>query len=90
MNGIENIHHYEGFNMALSGMLIVFVSLVLISLFIAVLPRLLEPIHHFLPESDHPDELAKAPAPKKQAVNGTPLQEAAAAAVAYHAAQGGE
>ena len=39
--GLQNIFDVGGFAIALSGMLIVFCSLVLVSLFIALLPRIL-------------------------------------------------
>lgn len=40
--GLERIIEGQGFGIALTGMTVVFVGLVLVSLFIAVLPRVLE------------------------------------------------
>lgn len=48
--GFQNIFDAEGFVIAAAGMTIVFVALILISLFITVLPRLLEALATFLPE----------------------------------------
>lgn len=85
MTGIENIQQNEGFVISGSGLAIVFVSLILISIYIALLPRVLELVHRILPETDHPDVLAAEAAKKKKPAAGQePMKQAAAAAVAYH------
>ena len=43
---------HEGLQIAISGMLIVIIALLLISLFIAVLPKLLERLSQIWPESE--------------------------------------
>ncbi|MBX3436304.1 MAG: OadG family protein [Planctomycetaceae bacterium] len=48
--GLENITRAGGFGLALTGMTIVFIALVLVSLFIAGLPRLLPLVNSLLPE----------------------------------------
>ena len=87
MKGLENIEHYDGVATSISGLCIVFFSLILISVYITLLPRILEYVHKILPESDHPDVQAaqSSAAPLAQKEN---LQQAAAAAVAFHTAQG--
>jgi len=86
MTGIENIQQNDGFMISASGLSIVFVSLILISIYIALLPRVLELVHRILPEADHPDVLAaEAAKEKKKPVAGQEsLKQGAAAAVASH------
>lgn len=50
---MENILKGEGFGIAATGMLIVFVALLLISGFIALLPKILNSISFLLP-AEHP------------------------------------
>lgn len=89
MTGLENIEQHNGFQISISGLSIVFISLLLISIYIALLPRVLELVHRFLPEDDHPDAVsAKAEAEKPPQQES--LKQAAAAAVAiHHAREGG-
>lgn len=85
MTALENIQQNDGFMISASGLSIVFVSLILISVYIALLPRVLELVHRILPETDHPDVLAaEAARQKKPAAGQETLKQAAAAAVAYH------
>lgn len=85
MTGIENIQQNDGFLISASGLSIVFISLILISVYIALLPRILGVVHRFLPENDHPDVLAaEAAKAKKPAAGQESMKQAAAAAVAYH------
>ena len=84
MTGIENIQQNEGFLISASGLSIVFISLILISVYIALLPRVLAVVHRFLPESDHPDAVSAAPLAQKKPAGEESLKQAAAAAVAYH------
>lgn len=49
MDGIQNIRDADGLGVALTGMLIVFSGLTLISLFIAVLPQVLARLSPYLP-----------------------------------------
>ena len=48
--GLENIIQAKGFGIAITGLTIVFAALVLISLFIALLPRLMEALSAIFPE----------------------------------------
>ena len=83
MTGIENIEHFNGFSISLTGLCIVFFSLLLISIYITLLPRILELVHKVLPESDHLDVLAaQAKTSKPSSAEG--LKQATAAAVAFH------
>ena len=49
----QNIIDHDGLSLALTGLAIVFAALTLISVFIAVLPRILAAIEPWLPESEH-------------------------------------
>ena len=48
--GINNILEAKGFGIAITGLTIVFVALLLISVFIALLPRLMEVLSVIFPE----------------------------------------
>jgi len=48
--GLQAIHDANGFGIAITGMLIVFVALIVISLFIRILPEVLNVLDPFLPE----------------------------------------
>ena len=50
MNGIENIMEQEGIGLAITGMSIVFIALLLITFYIALLPTLLKHLEKILPE----------------------------------------
>lgn len=89
MTGIENIERFNGFSLSISGLCIVFFSLLLISIYITLLPRILEALHTILPESDHPDVLAAQASKAPVSSAGEDLKQAAAAAVAYHQATAG-
>jgi Na+-transporting methylmalonyl-CoA/oxaloacetate decarboxylase gamma subunit len=54
---LQNIIDAQGVELALAGMLIVFVVLTGISLFIAVLPRILPLLNRILPEAEHHTKL---------------------------------
>lgn len=54
MSGFENITANNGIGMALTGMTIVFVALVIISGYIALLPKMLKKLSHILPEEETP------------------------------------
>ena len=53
--GINNITEAQGFPIAITGLTIVFVALTLISVFIALLPRVMEALSAILPEESHAD-----------------------------------
>lgn len=67
---LQNIIDADGFGIAITGMTIVFVALVLISLFIAALPHMLERLAPFLPpEKLPPGELPQStPEPEEDVV----------------------
>ena len=52
MNGIENIVANDGVAISITGMSIVFVALVLITVYISLLPKILAVLHRFLPEKE--------------------------------------
>ena len=54
----QNVIDSQGISIAITGMLIVFTALVLISLFITLLPRIVSALNHRFPE---PAELTAAP-----------------------------
>ena len=68
--GMENVHAANGVDIALTGMLIVFVALTLISLFIASLPRLLTVLNRFWPEPEGFAPVASASAAADEGVSG--------------------
>ena len=51
--GIQNILNAQGFTIAITGMLIVFAALTIISIFIALLPRLVAVLATVFPEGHH-------------------------------------
>ncbi len=72
--GVENIIIANGITIAIMGMIIVFAALILISLFIALLPKLLPLFERVLPELHH----HQPPAPSQPAD-----QEKLLAAIGY-------
>lgn len=52
MSGLENITAHNGVGMAVTGMTIVFVALVLISGYIALLPKVLKKLSRIFPEEE--------------------------------------
>ena len=52
MSGIENITANNGIGVAITGMSIVFVALVLISVYIALLPKILNKLARIFPEDE--------------------------------------
>lgn len=64
--GIENIVENDGIGIAVVGMVIVFVTLTLISVFIALLPRLLQFLSFVLPPEPPPQRAARHPAPQEE------------------------
>jgi Na+-transporting methylmalonyl-CoA/oxaloacetate decarboxylase gamma subunit len=54
----QNIIDGQGIPIAITGMLIVFCVLALITLFIEVLPKLTALLERYVPEDDHPSILA--------------------------------
>lgn len=72
----QNILDGQGFEMAFAGMTIVFVALSMVSIFIALLPRILVVVNQYIPEG-HAHATAN---PKPAAAD---AEEAAVAAVAY-------
>jgi len=72
----QNILDGQGFEMAFAGMTIVFVALSMVSIFIALLPRILVVVNQYIPEG----HAHATPNPKPAAAN---AEEAAVAAVAY-------
>jgi sodium pump decarboxylase gamma subunit len=72
----QNILDGQGFEMAFAGMTIVFVALSMVSIFIALLPRILVVVNQYIPEG----HARATPNPKPAAAN---AEEAAVAAVAY-------
>ena len=74
---LQNIAEAQGVAIALTGMLIVFTALILISVFIAALPRLLASLEGVLgPEKEH--HAAAAPRPSASAT-----EEQLVAAIGY-------
>lgn len=59
--GLQNIAAYDGWAIAVTGILIVFAALLLISLFIAILPRTLAKLEFVLPQDSHPQTLPQEP-----------------------------
>ncbi|MDA0747130.1 MAG: OadG family protein [bacterium] len=59
----QNVIEGHGLDIAFTGMLIVFTALLLISLFIAALPRILDRLSVYFPEGPE-HHLAGAPAPR--------------------------
>lgn len=76
--GMQNIADGQGVAVATAGMLIVFTALSLISVFIALLPRLLTGVGRIFPE--------KAAAAPRRSAPQEDLSLVAAAAAAFHAA----
>jgi len=72
----QNILDGQGFEMAFAGMTIVFVALSMVSIFIALLPRILVVVNQYIPEG----HAHATPNPKPAAAN---AEEATVAAVAY-------
>lgn len=58
----QNVIDGNGIGLALTGMLIVFTALILISLFIASVPRLLGLLNRIFPEVDHHHHTPSRPA----------------------------
>lgn len=53
MSGWQNIVEAEGFGIAITGMLIVFTALILITGCISILPKLLVPLETLIPVEEH-------------------------------------
>jgi Na+-transporting methylmalonyl-CoA/oxaloacetate decarboxylase gamma subunit len=79
--GWQAVEKYEGVPLSITGVIIVFTTLALISLFIAALPHILKIVNKYFPENEHGHGVAKkakkakkAVTPKAQAVkaNNTP------------------
>lgn len=51
--GVQNILDAQGFTVAITGMLIVFAALTIISIFISLLPRLVVLLANVFPEGHH-------------------------------------
>ncbi len=51
--GIQNILNAQGFTIAITGMLIVFAALTIISIFISLLPKLVVLLANVFPEGHH-------------------------------------
>lgn len=51
--GIQNIRDAQGFTVAITGMLIVFAALAIISIFIALLPKVVVLLSNVFPEKHH-------------------------------------
>ena len=49
----QNIINGQGFELAVAGMIIVFVILATISLFITLMPKILDRLNPYLPEQEH-------------------------------------
>lgn len=63
--GFQNVIDGNGFTIAITGMLIVFAALAIISLFIASLPGLLKVLSTVLPEEHHHHGEVPAKKPKR-------------------------
>ena len=74
-SGIQNIADANGWNLCFAGVVIVFFSLVAISVFIAIVPKILKMLEGVLPEEHVPV------APAKKTVGGE--DTACVAAIAY-------
>ncbi len=58
----ENIIEGQGFELAIAGMIIVFIVLASLSLFITLLPKILAKLNCYLPEQQNPHLELPAPA----------------------------
>ena len=77
----NNIANEQGVAIAITGLIIVFTALFLITLFIALLPKILKTLEPILPAAHEPHgSVAREHAPK----GNQELLIAAAAAAAYH------
>ena len=87
--GFQNIIDAQGIGLAVTGMAIVFVVLVLVSLFIAWLPRLLPVVNGILPPAAH-HHGAPMPsaAPPGNVVSGPEEEIVAAIGIALHRRKG--
>ncbi len=83
---IQNIIDAQGGELALAGMLIVFVALAAISIFIACLPKILPFLNKILPEAELHTKPKARPSAPPASNNGA---VAAAIAFARHHARGG-
>ena len=61
MSGFENITANNGVGITLTGMTIVFIALVLISGYIALLPKILKKVSRFFPEEELPVDRSEDP-----------------------------
>ena len=77
----HNIASGQGFELAFAGMIIVFTALVLVTLFIALLPKALVVVNRLIPEA----HLHTAPPPQRQSDDDAAI--AAAVGFALHARQ---
>lgn len=66
--GFDNILEHDGIGIALTGMTIVFVALMLISGFIALLPKFMQVFSAFLPPETHHDAATPRSAGEDEAV----------------------
>jgi oxaloacetate decarboxylase gamma subunit len=83
--GFQQVLDQGGVGIALTGLTIVFLALVLISIFIAWLPRILELVDPYLPEaSDHHTTAAPAARAASQASQADDAELAAAIGFVLH------
>ena len=75
---LQTVIDHGGFDLSFAGITIVFVSLVSISIFIAMLPRILKVVDKIFPPKEEPKP-RKAATPKSDS-----LEEVAAIAYALH------
>ncbi len=59
--GIDNIFKHDGFGIAATGMIIVFVALAFVSLFIFLLPKVLSAFEYVVPAAPEPQAATKVP-----------------------------
>ena len=78
-SALQKIHDADGFAIAVTGILIVFVALVLISGFLTALPRLLELLNRYFPEP-----VSHSPSPATTQADAATDEVVAAIAVALH------
>lgn len=87
--GFQNILDANGFGLAISGMTIVFFVLVLVSLFIASMPRLLPIVNSILPVVEHHHGAPMPSAVRSAAVTAEDEMVAAIGVALHHHKSGG-
>lgn len=80
---LQNVLEHHGIGLTITGMLIVFTALVLVSLFIAWLPRVLGAVGNWFPEVDLYSAAASPALPRSPAPSSDAVDEAIVAAIGF-------